>query len=338
MKTRRRAYSELTNELAALPKDNIFTGVNSFQKSQSDGTKLSKIEVNPDLTNPLISITKKIDSSGIVVTDSTKINPDSIIIENNVINEIISITHSGFKVDQSNVYTEYNMGSISHNTTSSNKQTLTFPNKSGVLAITSDIDVTAAGNNKFTGSNTFTKIVTFGDINASTGTAISTYGVIQFYNGAFSCGQLATGYYDDLFKLVYKNGDEVVKFPHGRSGTFALTSDVKTYYKHNLIISQGTTESDRVSIYCQIISKNALQVTNLSTLQSLLDSRDFIPAAGTCYAWSDTDTITISGINRDGVIAHAMRGKYSDKLDYEASWVSINNRKALTWNDDVMAL
>ena len=32
MKTRRKAYSELTNELAALPKDNLFTGNNIFTK------------------------------------------------------------------------------------------------------------------------------------------------------------------------------------------------------------------------------------------------------------------------------------------------------------------
>lgn len=248
MKTRRRAYSELTNELAALPKDNLFTGVNVFRKSQSDGTKLSEIEVNPDLTNPLISITKKTEDSGIVVTDSTKINPDSIIIRNDVFPYETSMTHDGFKVNQAGIYTEYLIGSISHNTGSGAELRLTFPDKSGVLAVTDDIDVKAAGNNKFTGSNTFTKIVTFGDINASTGTAISTYGAIQFYNGAFSCGQLATGYYDDLFKLVYKNGDEVVKFPHGRSGTLALTSDIGKLYRHDLLFYVGNQPLERFQI------------------------------------------------------------------------------------------
>ena len=203
------------------------------------------------------------------------------------------------------------------------------PDKSGTIALASDIpDVNGKANleggNEFDGTQKFN-----GKVNIISNDGLYVSGPTQVYDLSVTTAKIKYPFTDSI---TYE-----YSLPKG-SGTFALTSDVKTYYKHNLIISQGTTESNRVSIYCQIISTNSTKITNLSTLQNILSTRDFIPAAGTCYAWSDTDTITVSGINRDGAIAHAMRGKYSDKLDYEASWISINNRKAITWNDDVTTL
>lgn len=183
---------------------------------------------------------------------------------------------------------------------------------------------------KLSGGNTFDGVQKFNDkVNIISSDGLYVGGPTQVYDLSITTAKIKYPFTDSI---IYE-----YSLPK-ESGTFALTSDVKTYYKHNLIISQGTTESNRASIYCQIISTNSTKITNLSMLQNILSTRDFIPAAGTCYAWSDTDTITVSGINRDGAIAHAMRGKYSDKLDYEVSWISINNRKAITWNDDVTAL
>ena len=82
---------------------------------------------------------------------------------------------------------------------------------------------TLEDNNTFTGSNTFTKTVKLGDINAYTGNAVSTYGAIEFYNGVFDCGKLVTDSPDDK-NLTYKYNDAVVKFPK-KSGTLITTSD-----------------------------------------------------------------------------------------------------------------
>lgn len=82
---------------------------------------------------------------------------------------------------------------------------------------------TLEDNNTFTGSNTFTKTVKLGDINAYTGNAVSTYGAIEFYNGVFDCGKLVTDSPDGK-NLTYKYNDAVVKFPK-KSGTLITTSD-----------------------------------------------------------------------------------------------------------------
>ena len=82
---------------------------------------------------------------------------------------------------------------------------------------------TLEDNNTFTGSNTFTKTVKLGDMNAYTGNAVSTYGAIEFYNGVFDCGKLVTDSPDDK-NLTYKYNDAVVKFPK-KSGTLITTSD-----------------------------------------------------------------------------------------------------------------
>ena len=87
-------------------------------------------------------------------------------------------------------------------------------------------DVTAAGNNTFTGTNTFTKYTNFGNINDDvTKTVIATYGAIQFYNGAFNCGQLVSDNNNSTNLLTYKKGSETITFP-SKSGTLALSEDV----------------------------------------------------------------------------------------------------------------
>ena len=205
----------------------------------------------------------------------------------------------------------------------------TLPDTAGTLALTKDIpDISTYA--KLSGGNTFAGVQKFNDkVNIISSDGLYVSGPTQVYTLNITMG-----------KILYPAFDTTTyeyNLPH-TSGTLALTSNIKVYYKHNLIISQGTTNSNRVSIYCQIISTNSTKITNLSTLQSMLTTKDFIPAAGTCYAWSDTTKLIVSGITRNGVVSHGMAGKYSDQFDYDAAWTTINNRKTLTWHDDVATL
>lgn len=122
--------------------NNIFTGTNTFQKSQSG--IVSKINVDPGPVSPLISVEKKEQNSGIAITSKIEINPENIKMTDNGVGYAISMTHDGFKVSASGIYTDYHNGSIIHNTGSSGKQTLSFPNKSGTIALTSDIKIKSA--------------------------------------------------------------------------------------------------------------------------------------------------------------------------------------------------
>ncbi len=122
--------------------NNIFTGTNTFQKSQSG--IVSKINVDPGPVSPLISVEKKEQNSGIAITSKIEIDPENIKMTDNGVGYAISMTHDGFKVSASGIYTDYHNGSIIHNTGSSGKQTLSFPNKSGTIALTSDIKIKSA--------------------------------------------------------------------------------------------------------------------------------------------------------------------------------------------------
>lgn len=134
--------SQILTDYAKLSANNIFTGTNTFQKSQSG--IVSKINVDPGPVSPLISVEKKTQESGIAITSKTEIDSENIKITDNGVGYAISMTHDGFKVSSSGVYTSYGLGSITHNTGSSGKQTLSFPNKSGTIALTTDIKIKSA--------------------------------------------------------------------------------------------------------------------------------------------------------------------------------------------------
>ena len=145
--------------------NNTFTGINIFHKEETatSGDKtISEAKIDPGPTAPLILLEKKtVASDGFTVTGDATIRPDSIVLSNTGGGCTTSITHDGFTADSSGIYTKYYIGSIVHNTASSvTEQTLTFPDKSGTFALTDDIDVTAAGDNTFSGSNVFKKAVT----------------------------------------------------------------------------------------------------------------------------------------------------------------------------------
>lgn len=80
--------------------------------------------------------------------------------------------------------------------------------------------------NTFTGLNIFTSGTYFGDVNKSASTSIATYGGIEFYKGAFSCGKLITDNANDK-NLTYRYGDAIVKFPK-KSGILATNNDIPT--------------------------------------------------------------------------------------------------------------
>ena len=151
---------------ALLAADNTFTGINIFHKEETatSGDKtISEAKIDPGPTSPLISLeTKTVASNGLTITEDVQICKNSIVLNNNGTGYNTSITHDGFTADHSGVYTKYYTGSIVHNTASSGTiQTLNFPDKSGTIALLSDIpsssgDITAAGNNIFTGTNKFT--------------------------------------------------------------------------------------------------------------------------------------------------------------------------------------
>lgn len=156
----------LNKNAALLAANNTFMGINIFHKEETatSGDKtISEAKIDPGPTAPLILLeTKTVASDGLTITGNATIRPDSIVLSDNGSGYTTSITHDGFTADNSGIYTKYYTGSIVHNTASSGtKQTLNFPDKSGTIALLSDIpsssgDVTLAGNNTFTGTNKFT--------------------------------------------------------------------------------------------------------------------------------------------------------------------------------------
>lgn len=131
--------------------DNTFTGVNRFRKSQttdSGDSTTSEITVDPDPANPLIRVGK---TTGDMPNGEVNIGADYMEVLD-VLSELFTkINLDGFEVYNSNNSTSYKSGAIINGA----NHTLTIPDKSGTIALTSDIDVTAAGNNTFTGTNTF---------------------------------------------------------------------------------------------------------------------------------------------------------------------------------------
>lgn len=134
--------------------------------------------------------------------------------------------------------------------------------------------------------------------------------------------------------------------------TYALTTgDVKTIfgqsikgsgnidlYKHNVIISQGSTESDRMCVYCQILSSNNLNINSLANFQTILkDANEFIPATGKLKLWNGDTGSVIGGVCKSGAIEYNIRGKYTNNIDFSSGWATINEAVSggLTFTDTV---
>ena len=125
--------------------NNTFTGINIFHKEETatSGDKtISEAKIDPGPTAPLILLeTKTVAPDGLTITGNATIRTDSIVFSENGTGYTTSMTRDGFKVDQAGVYTDYHNGSIIHTTAGPSyaKQTLRFPDKSGTIAVTSDI-------------------------------------------------------------------------------------------------------------------------------------------------------------------------------------------------------
>lgn len=94
-------------------------------------------------------------------------------------------------------------------------------------------------------------------------------------------------------------------------------------YKHNLIISQGSTESDRMCVYCQIISSNNLNISSLPDFETIVKENEFIPATGKLKLYKDDPGSVIGGVCINGAIEYNMRGKYTNTIGYSSGWITI---------------
>ena len=112
------------------------------------------------------------------------------------------------------------MGKILYPASETNVHEYKLPDTGGTLALTSDIDVTAAGNNTFTGTNTF----------KTTEAGNALYRTLIDKNGV-SVGAGPGGIAEDVtygftnIKRLKVDTKYIYSFPN-KSGTFALTSDI----------------------------------------------------------------------------------------------------------------
>lgn len=95
-------------------------------------------------------------------------------------------------------------------------------------------------------------------------------------------------------------------------------------YKHNVIISQGSTESDRMCVYCQILSSNNLNISSLADFQTIVKENEFIPATGKLKLYQGDTGSVIGGVCKSGAIEYNMRGKYTNNIDFSSGWGTIN--------------
>lgn len=144
-----------------------------------------------------------------------------------------------------------------------------LPSKAGTLALTDDIDVTAAGNNTFTGSNTFT----FNEPDGIYRTLINKSGVSV--GGGIGIDILTdTTYGYSGIKQVHINNTYTYTFP-SKSGTFATMDDIpnvdslaklaqdNTFTGNNIFtgdFSRKTRDSSGVIYYKESISDQGFTV------------------------------------------------------------------------------
>lgn len=107
-------------------------------------------------------------------------------------------------------------------------------------------------------------------------------------------------------------------------------------YKHNVIISQGSTESDRMCVYCQILSPKSANINSLTLFKAYIkDDNEFIPATGKLKLYSGDAGSVIGGVCKAGAIEYNMRGKYTTNIDVSSGWATINAAGGLTFYDTV---
>lgn len=153
------------------------------------------------------------------VNGSMKFGADSFSYEDSVGN-IGTFSPISIELDNSTYKAVYDTTSIGYKNISTDvAYDLNFPAKSGTFALTSDIDVTAAGNNTFTGTNTF-KTETSGNLYR---TLINQDGVSV--GGGPGSIVLDITYGFDNIKRLYGDTTYTYTFPN-KNGIFATMNDI----------------------------------------------------------------------------------------------------------------
>ena len=165
----------------------------------------------------------------------------------------------------------------------------------------------------------------------------------KFYNGSTGNDQ---GFY--TFKGYHASNNATTPTSHllyadGPIGNVKTICGKNIYgsgnidlYKHNVIISQGSTESDRMCVYCQILSSNNLNINSLTDFQTIVkDANEFIPATGKLKLYNGDTGSIIGGVCKSGAIEYNMRGKYTNNIDFSSGWATINAAGSLTFHDTV---
>ncbi|MDY2734773.1 hypothetical protein [Intestinibacter sp.] len=256
--------------------NNTFTGVNRFRKSQTTDTgesKTSEITVDPDPTNPLIRVGK---TTGDMPNGEVNIGTDYMEVLD-VLSELFTkINLDGIEVYNSNNSTSYKSGAIINGA----NHTLTIPDKSGTIALTSDIDVTAAGNNTFTGiNNIFTNqvdlqgLVRIGKENSITILSSTSTGLINV-NLPSKAGTLAlTDDIPDTSNFVTLSGAQTI-------------SGNKTFTGHNIFTGTNTFKTETSdNLYRTLINLDGVSVGT--------GPRSSI-AADTTYGYNDIKRLNTS--------------------------------------------
>lgn len=144
---------------------------------------------------------------------------------------------------------------------------LNFPTKSGTFAVTSDIDVTAAGNNTFTGKNLInTDPVNLGGSNRYKTIDFSNYDSIKVgwkqSNTLDSNWYNYTRYADGAIYRSLTGVDEVSYLLPNKGGTLALTSDIDVTAAGNNTFTGTNTFKTEISdnLYRTLINQNGVSV------------------------------------------------------------------------------
>lgn len=200
--------------------NNTFTGVNTFKDSS-------------------ISLINTSDSDEI-----TTISSESVVVDKGgeIGGASATLSAGNLRIYNGGAETKYNMESIYFD-----GHTFDYPSKDGTLALTSDIDVTATGNNIFTGTNQHKGYEYFyNGVTASDGSNLSDVTTLKYNCITRGSSALAATY----------------SFP-SNSGTLALTSNIDiTAASNNTFTGTNTfqIEDENGSLYRTLINKDGVSV------------------------------------------------------------------------------
>ena len=220
-----------------------------------------------------------------------------------------SYVDPGLTINDNTVSTKYRGGKI-ENIVSGTTYSLTLPQKAGTVALTSDLpvansgtgttaltslkigdtiysipkgDVTAAGNNTFTGTNTF-----------QTETSGNLYRTLIDQNGVSVGGGIGisiltdTTYGYDSIKRSNVHDTYTYAFPN-KSGTFALTSDIPS--TSNFVTLAGTNTFTGNNIFTGDFSRKTRDSSGVIYYKESISDQGFTVGVGGTEAATNTQAI-----------------------------------------------